>query len=83
MTVNEWLMYRKRPDKPFWASLSYAISHIQEYPCKLWMRHSMDTDQSGIYYVVENAEDAAGFLKNLHPTKNKYTIEEKPADLTG
>jgi len=83
MTLDEWLEKRRPPTKLFFASLSYAINSIKEFPCKLWMRHAMDIDNSAIYYLVDNEEEAAGFLKHLHPTKNKYAIEEKPADLIG
>lgn len=76
-------MYRKRPEKLFWASLSYAILHIKEFPCKLWIRHTVDTEKSAIYYVIENDEEATELLVHLHSTKNKYALEEKPADLTG
>lgn len=83
MILDEWRRSRKRPEKMFFASLSYAILHIREFPCKLWVRHSMDTDNSAIYYVIENDEEAAGFLIHMHSTKNKYAVEEKPADLIG
>lgn len=83
MTLDDWRMDRTKPKKPFYASLSYAILHIKDFPCKLWIRHAMDTDQSAIYYVVETLEESLEFLKHLHPTKNKYAVEEKPADLTG
>lgn len=83
MTLDEWRMFRKRPEKLFFASLSYAVLHMKDFPCKLWIRHSMDTDSSAIYYVVETLEESIEFLKQMHPTKNKYAVEEKPADLIG